>query len=53
MKDISRRVYGAEQGNMKDTKRVGSVIYNLGMVNGILNVEAVRIAQGKFGHRAR
>jgi branched-chain amino acid transport system substrate-binding protein len=52
LKDISKVVYGAEQGNMKDTKRVGSVIYNLGVVNGILNVEAVRIAQGKFGHRA-
>jgi branched-chain amino acid transport system substrate-binding protein len=37
---------------MKDEKRVGSVIYNLGVVNGILNVEAVRIAQEKFGHRA-
>jgi branched-chain amino acid transport system substrate-binding protein len=52
LKDISKVVYGAEQGNMKDTKRVGSVIYNLGVVNGILNVEAVRIAQGKFGNRA-
>ena len=51
MKDISKVVF-AEQGNMKDTKRVGSVIYNLGVVNGILNVEAVRIAQGRFGHRA-
>ena len=28
------------------------MIYNLGVVNGILNVEAVRIAQAKFGHRA-
>ena len=28
-----------------------SVYHNLGIVNGILNVEAVRIAQEKFGHR--
>ena len=27
------------------------VYHNLGIVNGILNVEAVRIAQEKFGHR--
>jgi branched-chain amino acid transport system substrate-binding protein len=52
LKDIDKVVYGAGQGNMKDTKRVGSVIYNLGVVNGILNVAAVQIAQGKFGHRA-
>ena len=49
---ILKVVYGAHQGNMRDEKRVGSVIYNLGVVNGILNVEAVRIAQDKFGHRA-
>ena len=28
-----------------------AVYYNLGIVNGILNVEAVRIAQAKFGNR--
>jgi len=27
------------------------VYHNLGIVNGILNVEAIRIAQEKFGHR--
>ena len=34
-----------------DTARIGSVYHNLGIVNGILNVEAVRIAQEKFGNR--
>jgi branched-chain amino acid transport system substrate-binding protein len=53
IQDILKTVYeSAHQGNMKDEKRVGSVIYNLGIVNGILNIEAVRIAQEKFGHRA-
>jgi branched-chain amino acid transport system substrate-binding protein len=52
IQEIIKTVYGAHEGNMKDEKRVGSVIYNLGIVNGILNVEAVRIAQEKFGHRA-
>jgi len=36
------------KGNMQDPKRVGSVYYNLGVINGILNVEAVRTAQKKF-----
>jgi branched-chain amino acid transport system substrate-binding protein len=34
---------------MEDPKRVGTGYYNLGINNGILNVEAVRVAQGKFG----
>ena len=47
----SKTVYGAGKGNLEDKKRIGSVYHNLGIVNGILNVEAVRIAQAKFGNR--
>jgi branched-chain amino acid transport system substrate-binding protein len=49
IQQIEATVYKAGQGNMQDKSRIGSVYYNLGVVNGILNVEAVRIAQGKFG----
>jgi branched-chain amino acid transport system substrate-binding protein len=49
---VIKTVYGAGKGNVSDRKRIGSVIYNLGIVNGILNVEAVRIAQEKYGHKA-
>ena len=49
--DRQDKVYGAGLGNLEDKKRIGSVYHNLGIVNGILNVEAVRIAQGKFGNR--
>jgi branched-chain amino acid transport system substrate-binding protein len=52
LQDIIKIVYGANKGNLADQKRIGSVIHNLGVVNGILNVEAVRIAQEKYGHRA-
>jgi len=52
LQDIIKYDYGHGQGNLKDEQRIGSVIHNLGVVNGILNVEAVRIAQEKFGHRA-
>jgi branched-chain amino acid transport system substrate-binding protein len=52
LQEVVKRVYGAGKGNLDDKKRIGSVYHNLGIVNGILNVEAVRIAQAKFGHRA-
>jgi len=48
---IKKYVVDAGKGNLEDPKRFGSVYYNLGVINGILNIEAVRIAQGKFGKR--
>jgi len=48
---IKKVVVDEKKGNLEDPKRFGSVYYNLGVINGILNVEAVRIAQGKFGKR--
>lgn len=51
LKDIDQYVVKSGNGNLKDTKRFGSVYYNLGVVNGILNVEAIRVAQAKFGKR--
>ena len=51
VQEIVKTVYGAGKGNLDDKKRIGSVYHNLGIVNGILNVEAIRIAQEKFGHR--
>lgn len=51
VQEIVKSVYNAGKGNLEDKKRIGSVYHNLGIVNGILNVEAVRIAQEKFGKR--
>lgn len=51
VKEIVKTVYDAGKGNLEDKKRIGSVYHNLGIVNGILNVEAIRIAQAKFGKR--
>ena len=52
VKEIEGKIYGgAGLGNLEDEDRIGSVYHNLGIVNGILNVEAVRIAQAKFGNR--
>jgi branched-chain amino acid transport system substrate-binding protein len=51
IQEIVRTLYDEGRGNLQDPKLIGSVYHNLGVVNGILNVEAVRIAQGRFGHR--
>jgi branched-chain amino acid transport system substrate-binding protein len=51
LREVVKAVYDSGKGNLDDKKRIGSVYHNLGIVNGILNVEAVRIAQAKFGNR--
>jgi branched-chain amino acid transport system substrate-binding protein len=48
---INQYVIQPGHGNLKDPARFGTVYYNLGVVNGILNVEAVRTAQAKFGNK--
>jgi branched-chain amino acid transport system substrate-binding protein len=49
IKDIQKHVYGKNKGNMEDKARIGSVYYNRGVVHGIIHVEAIRLAQEKFG----
>jgi len=51
LQQIRAQVIDKGKGNLADPKRFGTVYYNLGVVNGILNVEAVRVAQAKFGKR--
>lgn len=51
VQEIVKSLYDSGKGNLQDKKRIGSVYHNLGIVNGILNVEAIRIAQAKFGKR--
>lgn len=51
LQEINKFVVSKGNGNLADAKRFGTVYYNLGVVNGIINVEAVRVAQAKFGKR--
>jgi branched-chain amino acid transport system substrate-binding protein len=51
LRAVDKYVVSAGKGNLQDPKRFGSVYYNLGIVNGILNVEAVRVAQEKYGKK--
>jgi branched-chain amino acid transport system substrate-binding protein len=48
---INQYVIKPDDGNLKDPARFGTVYYNLGVVNGILNVEAFRVAQAKYGNK--
>jgi branched-chain amino acid transport system substrate-binding protein len=49
IKDIEKVVYGADKGNMRDPAKVGTILYNRGVSAAVITVEAVRIAQNKFG----
>ena len=52
LQDIQKRVYsGGHKGNLEDMKRFGSIYYNRGVIHGILNTEAIRTAQAKFGKK--
>ena len=47
--DIKRYVLDKGEGNLDDKSRFGSIYYNRGVIHGIINVEAVRVAQAHFG----
>jgi branched-chain amino acid transport system substrate-binding protein len=49
MQDIQKKVYGAGKGNLEDKTRVGSIYHTRGVTYGIMIVEAIRVAQDKFG----
>ena len=49
-RDIFKHVYDAGGGAAK-REEVGEVLYNRGMIDAMLKVEAVRAAMGKYGNR--
>lgn len=51
IQEIERVVYAAGKGNMTDKNRIGSIYYNRGVLTGIVSLEAIRVAQGKFGKK--
>ena len=48
--DILEHIYGGDLEEAKENK-FGEVLYNRGLVNAMLGVEAVRTAQAKYGNR--
>ncbi|MEO7762001.1 MAG: ABC transporter substrate-binding protein, partial [Casimicrobiaceae bacterium] len=49
MRDVKNKVYGAKKGNLEDPTRFGNVMYTRGLVYGMIIVEAMRVAQAKYG----
>jgi len=50
--EIKARLYsGGNRGNLEDQSRFGLVFYNMGVTYGVINTEAVRVAQKKFGNK--
>ncbi|HRF45391.1 MAG TPA: ABC transporter substrate-binding protein [Candidatus Competibacteraceae bacterium] len=47
--DIEKVVYGAGQGNLGDTSKIGTILYNRGVSAAVLSIEAIRKAQEKYG----
>jgi len=47
--DIEKTVYGGGKGNLKDTSKLGTILYNRGVSAAVLSVEAIRTAQARYG----
>jgi branched-chain amino acid transport system substrate-binding protein len=51
IQQIRDLLYQHGKGNMQDSSRIGSIYYNRGIIHGVLNTEAIRKAQEKFGRK--
>jgi len=51
IQDMEKFLYAKGLGNMTDQSRIGTVLYNRGVMTGIITVEAIRTAQGKYGKK--
>jgi branched-chain amino acid transport system substrate-binding protein len=51
IQEIEKVVYGKGVGNMTDRSRIGTILYNRGVMTGIICVEAIRTAQAKYGKK--
>jgi branched-chain amino acid transport system substrate-binding protein len=49
-KDILKHVYDKGKGQAK-REEIGHVLYNRGVINSMLTIEAIRTAQAKFGNK--
>jgi branched-chain amino acid transport system substrate-binding protein len=48
---LKKHIIDAGKSDLRDTKSFGSVYYNSGLVDAIIEVETIRTAQEKFGKR--
>lgn len=50
IQDVIKHVYDQGRGAI-DEKEIGTVMWNRGIIHGIVNMEAIRVAQAKFGNK--
>ena len=52
IQDMEKTLYGANPtGNLQDRTKIGGINYNRGVMIGILQIEAIRVAQAKYGKK--
>ncbi len=52
IQEIVKRLYGGgNKGRMENTKGIGTVYYNLGVIHGVITAETIRVGQEKFGKK--
>ena len=47
--EIVENLYDKGKGDLEDKSRIGSNYWNLGVMAGVIHLEAVRVAQARFG----
>jgi branched-chain amino acid transport system substrate-binding protein len=49
VQDVMKHVYKTNKGSLDDKSRIGTIYWNRGLIGGMVTVEAIRIAQEKYG----
>lgn len=51
LRQIRELLYQNGRGSLADSTRIGTSLYNRGIIQALLNTEAIRAAQAEFGHK--
>ena len=51
IQDLEKTLYAQGKGNLSDKGAIGTVNYNRGVIGGVMLVEAIRVAQDKYGKK--
>ncbi|MCG9065415.1 ABC transporter substrate-binding protein [Laribacter hongkongensis] len=51
IQDLEKTLYAQSKGNLSDKGAIGTVNYNRGVIGGVMLVEAIRVAQDKYGKK--
>ena len=51
LQELKKNILDVGKSDLRDKSKFGTVYYNVGVIEGIIAVEALRTGQAKFGHR--